>query len=173
MIKLLLVEDDPCVSFIYREALEAAGFSTDVATDPRNAIAKLTQDAPSAVLLDLMLGEESGIDVLEFVRTQPAMRRVPVVVLSQAYMSDLMHTAWRQGADRCIDKKTTTPRRVVEEICSAMFARFEASLAPAGTDLVVPDRRTPRAGIRRRSGSAAVASGAAGACGADAGATQS
>jgi len=158
MIKLLLVEDDPCVSYVYREALEAAGFSTDVATTPTGAVAKLEQDAPAAVLLDLMLGDQSGIDVLEFVRAQSSLRRVPVVILSQAYMSELMQAAWRKGADRCLDKNTTTPRRVVEEICSAMFARHEASLmpAPSGTSDFAAGRRNTRAGIRRRARSLVV-----------------
>lgn len=150
MIKLLLVEDDPCVSYFYREALEAAGFSTDVATSPDGAVAIIQQAAPSAVLLDLMLGDQNGIDVLDFVRAHPAMNRVPVVILSQAYMSDLMQIAWFKGADRCLDKNTTTPRRAVEEICSAMFARHEASLRP-GSPMVnafAAGRRNPHVGIR-------------------------
>jgi two-component system, chemotaxis family, response regulator Rcp1 len=95
-LNVLLVEDDPGDVLIAREAMAAGQLSTalDVVTDGVEAIAYLRREGgfedarrPDLILLDLNLPRMSGHEVLAEVKKDPALRRIPVVVLttSQAH----------------------------------------------------------------------------------------
>jgi chemotaxis family two-component system response regulator Rcp1 len=90
-LSVLLVEDDPGDVLIAREALAAGRLSTDlhVVTDGVEAMSYLRRvddyaDAPrpDLILLDLNLPRKSGHEVLAEVKQDPALRRIPVVVLT-------------------------------------------------------------------------------------------
>jgi CheY-like chemotaxis protein len=91
VLSVLLVEDDPGDVLIAREALAAGRLSTDlhVVTDGVDALAYLRQTdefseavRPDLILLDLNLPRKSGHEVLAEVKQDPALRRIPVVVLT-------------------------------------------------------------------------------------------
>ena len=90
-IDVLLVEDDPGDVVIAREALKAAGLKTrlSVVSDGDEALAFLRRSGrherarrPDLVLLDLNLPGRSGLEVLAEVKSDPHLRRIPVVVLT-------------------------------------------------------------------------------------------
>ncbi len=77
--KVLIVEDDPGVAEPVAVALKAEGYEVVVAEDGPSALDKFVQEKPDIVILDLVLPEMHGFDVLQ------AMRRkadVPVIILS-------------------------------------------------------------------------------------------
>jgi chemotaxis family two-component system response regulator Rcp1 len=95
-LSVLLVEDDPGDVLIAREAMAAGQLSTtlEVVTDGREAMAYLRREngfaeatRPDLILLDLNLPRMSGHEVLAEVKSDPGLRRIPVVVLttSQAH----------------------------------------------------------------------------------------
>ena len=88
---VLLVEDDPGDVMIAREALHAADLQTrlDVVSDGIEAMDFLNRAGahagatrPDLILLDLNLPRMSGHEVLAAVKTDPDLRRIPVVVLT-------------------------------------------------------------------------------------------
>jgi CheY-like chemotaxis protein len=92
---VLLVEDDENDVLLTQRAFRMAGVTAPmhVTRDGEEAIAHLAQvqatlpgsgGGPGVVLLDLKLPRRSGFDVLEWVRSQPGLRRIPVVVLSSS-----------------------------------------------------------------------------------------
>ncbi len=90
-LNVLLVEDDPGDVLIAREAMAAGQLSTtlEVVTDGREAMAYLRREngfadapRPDLILLDLNLPRMSGHEVLAEVKSDPALRRIPVVVLT-------------------------------------------------------------------------------------------
>ena len=66
---VLLVDDDPSLRRLLSLVLRRAGIESDSASDAHEAIRKLEQTQYSLVLLDLQLGQTSGHDVLEWLRT--------------------------------------------------------------------------------------------------------
>jgi CheY-like chemotaxis protein len=91
VLRVLLVEDDPGDVMITREALRLAGLSTqlDVVGDGVEALEYLRGEgrftsvaSPDLVLLDLNLPRKSGHEVLAEMKGDPALRRIPVVVLT-------------------------------------------------------------------------------------------
>jgi DNA-binding response OmpR family regulator len=140
MVRILVVEDDPFVANLYRDVFELAGFHTDIAENGRTAISKLQRNAPDAVVLDLMLGDISGVEVRDHVRSQHAIWTTPVVVMSSSNPGPEMRAAWTNGADRCLDKKTNTPHDLLKEICSVLRSRREAALTAEGATIPGCDR---------------------------------
>lgn len=114
MKKLLIVEDDQIVGTIYRHKFQAAGFEVELATDGEAGLKAVSAFRPSVVILDLMLPKMNGVEVLRRLRDQPETRGLPVVVLTNAYMSTLVQDAWRAGANHCMIKANCSPKQLVE-----------------------------------------------------------
>ncbi len=82
-IRVLVVDDDPIVTELYRKALERAGFGADVAHDGGEGLAKLQTFEPHVVLLDLNMPRQSGMEWLRNVRSMPKYAQLPVVVVTE------------------------------------------------------------------------------------------
>src|SRR5215212_8395846 len=132
MNKILIIEDDPCIRMIYRTGLEAEGFEVEDLSDGKAAIEFLKSNTPNLIVLDLMLPEVTGIDVLRFLRRFDSTKKVPVIVLSNAYERGMTEGARMAGANLCLCKTECNPRTLVREIRSL--------LAPAVT---LPARIVP------------------------------
>lgn len=121
MKKVLVVEDDPFTADLYCDKLEAAGYVVDCAESGREAIRRVDAMPPDLVLLDLMVGEVSGVEVIRHLRGQAGTRDLPVIVLTNAFMSDLLTEAWNAGATNCLNKVNCSPVRLVEAIRTTLL----------------------------------------------------
>lgn len=115
MNKILIVEDDTLMARVYVDKFRSVGFDIDLAMDGATAIHRLTSTRPDIVLLDLMLGDVSGVEVLKFARGQESTRDMPILVLSNAFMGDLIQAAWKAGANKCLAKSSCSPNKLIEE----------------------------------------------------------
>ena len=76
----LIVEDDEDLSFIFAEALRAAGFQPEIVRDGQLAMDRLAQVRPSVVVLDLHLPNVAGTDILKYIRSTEHLKGVRVLV---------------------------------------------------------------------------------------------
>ena len=76
----LIVEDDADLSEIFREALSAAGFSTEVIRDGQTARDRLLEVVPTVVILDLHLPTVSGETLLQQIRGTPRLNSTRIVI---------------------------------------------------------------------------------------------
>jgi CheY-like chemotaxis protein len=118
-IEILLVEDSPGDVQLTIEALRDAKVSTNlhVAHDGEEALAFLRrtgtfEDAPrpDLVLLDLNLPKKSGHEVLTEIKNDPALRRIPVVVLSTSDAASDVLSAYDQNANCYVTKPVDLDR---------------------------------------------------------------
>ena len=79
---IVLVEDDPALSEIYKTRLEAQGYTVFVAYNGIIALYFIQKDLPDLVLLDLMIPDISGADVLRTMRRSSWGKNIPVYVIS-------------------------------------------------------------------------------------------
>ena len=77
--QLLLVDDDQQLATMLREFLELQGFSVDVVYDGGSALARLESSPPDLIVLDVMLPDMNGFDVLRQLRER---HDVPVIMLT-------------------------------------------------------------------------------------------
>jgi two-component system response regulator RegX3 len=76
---VLVVEDEPALAETVQYSLEREGFKVSVAADGNDALQRFRTEPPSLVLLDLMLPELSGLDVLRIMRDEST---VPIVIVT-------------------------------------------------------------------------------------------
>ena len=116
---ILLVEDDPNDIILIRRAFEKANITNplQVVEDGEEAISYLTgkdrygdrvkYPLPMLLLLDLKLPRKSGHEVLEWLRQQPMLKRLPVVVLTSSQQSTDINMAYDLGANSYMVKPVT------------------------------------------------------------------
>ncbi len=81
---ILLVEDDPFLSSILQLKLEKENFQVIRATDGEEALKFLIDQKlkPNLMLLDLILPKKNGFEVLETIRQDPLLEKLPVIIIS-------------------------------------------------------------------------------------------
>jgi len=108
--RILLVEDNDADALLIQEALREAGVDEPVHVSPDGeaAMAHLHGSAPSArpelVLLDLNLPRMDGREVLRRVKGDPALREIPVIVLTTSAAPEDISMAYGRGANAFVRK---------------------------------------------------------------------
>ena len=133
MKKLLIIEDDQIVANIYLRKFQIEGFQVELALDGEAGLASTLKSRPDIVILDLMLPRLNGVEVLKRLRAEPTTRDLPVVVLSNAYMSSLVQEALKAGANYCMIKANCTPRQLFDIVNKTIGAVLPAPAAPIAT----------------------------------------
>ena len=79
---VMIVEDDDGLRFIYRRVLEQTDVELMEAEDGATAIDKLATTIPDIIILDVLLPHVNGLEVLQYIATQPRLSEVNIVVVS-------------------------------------------------------------------------------------------
>lgn len=117
---ILLIEDELLIASVYRDELCAAGFSVEVATDGPSGLQMFHRRRPDLVLLDLMLPQADGIEVLKVIRSSATPQELPVLVFTNAYLGGMVQSAWEAGASQVITKAAHPPRQVARIVRAAL-----------------------------------------------------
>ncbi len=146
---VLLVEDDPNDVFLVRRAFSKASIPhpLEVVTDGDAAVAYLGgappfEDParfrhPFLILLDLKLPKRSGLEVLEWLRGQAVLKRIPVVVLTSSAQAPDVNQAYELGANSYLVKPVEFAEllemmRTVQRYWGGLNMRPEISLRAGG-----------------------------------------
>ena len=122
---ILFVENDPVSLAIYQKRLEREGFHLECAPDGQAALDVLSEHAPDLVLLDLMLPKVSGADVLKFMQADPRLTTVPVIIFSNAPLTEVPpDSPLAQGTKRLLKSDCTFPK-LLETIQETLAAAPE------------------------------------------------
>ena len=79
---ILIVDDDPSIRRWLARSLEINGFAVLAVEDLAGARSTLDEVPVDAMIVDLHLGEESGVELLDFVRSRTGLARMPILVLT-------------------------------------------------------------------------------------------
>jgi CheY-like chemotaxis protein len=120
MKKILVVEDDPSLRRLYRIELEAEGYHITLAENGRQALDRVSQEAPDLVVMDIRMPEMDGLNAMVEILQKHC--RVPVVLNTaySCYMDDFL--AW--AADGYVIKSSDLEplKSKIREILSARAA---------------------------------------------------
>ncbi|HEV8484919.1 MAG TPA: response regulator [Blastocatellia bacterium] len=100
---VLVVEDDFDTQHPLAEILQLKGYLVATASDVERAFFTARAKRPDLIITDLMLPGKSGLDLIVRVRRDPAIKSIPIVVLSGC-APQMLHDAQRAGADYCLEK---------------------------------------------------------------------
>ena len=97
--KVLIVDDDPVSLKMLSVRLEVNNFTAITAQNGEEAIEKVKQDKPDAIVLDLMLPKMSGYEVCSMLKFDDNYKDIPIVVLSSLHEQVERDKAIKSGAD--------------------------------------------------------------------------
>lgn len=105
--KILVVDDNPDSVAIMRGILENRGYEVASATRGADALEFLKREAVDLVLLDVMMPEMSGIEVLQHLKEDTATGRLPVILVTAKTQDEDLLSGYQYGADYYITKPFT------------------------------------------------------------------
>jgi DNA-binding response OmpR family regulator len=138
-IRVLLVDDTPFVRELYTKMLSAAGHEVIAAASGREALTLIAYHRPHVVLLDFMMPEMNGAQVLTALRAKAETRGLPVLVLTGSTSAHLAKVALDAGADDFLSKPVPRAEllaRVRSLAANRSGMRIRTSLVPSRASLV-------------------------------------
>ena len=108
MPSILVVDDNDDSLRIIETVLKNNGYDVRLAKSGKEALGLLQNDVPQLILLDVMMPEMSGLEVLEHLRGSPQTARVPVIMLTAKAQDEDVIGGYQRGADYYITKPFTT-----------------------------------------------------------------
>lgn len=101
---IVVVDDDKDIRMILRANLEDEGYEVVEASGGRQALELIRENPPDLVVLDIMMPEVDGYDVLQELRSTPEYVELPVVLLTARRQEADVWEGWSAGADYYITK---------------------------------------------------------------------
>lgn len=102
--KILIVEDEADTAEMLAEMVRLSGYQAECTYSGKSAIDMLTNLKPSLVLLDIVMPGISGLDVLNFMRCDPRLIGIPVIIISSNSMPSDKQTCLDAGASDYLTK---------------------------------------------------------------------
>ncbi len=102
---VLVVDDDPHIRSLLQQEFTEAGYAVRLAEDGRQALARIREETPGIVILDVMMPEMNGFDVAAVLKNDPATMDIPIIILS---IVEDKERGFRLGVDRYLTKPIDT-----------------------------------------------------------------
>jgi DNA-binding response OmpR family regulator len=122
MIKIAIVEDDQAISQMYRFKFEAEGFDVETAENGKLGLELAEKMKPDVILLDLMMPEMTGDEVLEKLRASAWGKDIKVIILTNMGEQEIPAKVRELGVSDVILKADMTPRQVADVVKKQLAA---------------------------------------------------
>ncbi len=129
MKKLVIVDNDTTVAGLYRNKFRESGYHVEIARDGKLGLAMILRDKPDAVLMELLLPELSGEELIGQLRSNPEFAQLPIVIATHGYSAAMLEKAWDAGANEVLTKAVHTAPQIVEAVRKAIENRNIATTA--------------------------------------------
>jgi len=120
MKKILIIEDDTFLQGLAANKLQAEGFEVNTASNGNDALTKLSQDNYSAIILDIMLPDISGFEILKQIRERETNNNVPVLIFSNLSDDKDIKKGLDLGATDFLVKANFTLDELAEKVKNAI-----------------------------------------------------
>ncbi len=104
---IMVVDDHPDLVTIVKTILEVKGFGVQTAHNGKEVFNLLEEKEPDLILLDIMMPEMDGLEVLTRLKGNPDTASIPVILLSAKVLDEDVRVGYKFGADRYITKPFT------------------------------------------------------------------
>ena len=118
--KVLLIDDDEALKIIFQSTLQKAGFEVVTAPDGKTGLERTKTEKPDFVLLDQILPDMKGNEILATLKEDVETKNIPVAMLTNYGQSELVQDAINHGAVDYILKYQVEPQDLVTKINDLM-----------------------------------------------------
>jgi two-component system phosphate regulon response regulator PhoB len=101
---VIIVEDEPDTAEMFAEMVRLSGYEVRRAAGSSAAIYMIAQEQPAVVVLDWMLPDVSGLEVLRYLRRDPVTANIPVIVVSAKTLPSDIQRGLEAGASLYLTK---------------------------------------------------------------------
>jgi len=122
MVKIAIIEDDQAISQMYRIKFEAEGFEVETAGNGKLGLELAGKMRPDIILLDLMMPEMNGDEMLTKLRATAWGKHTKVIILTNVGEQEAPESLTKLGVRRFIVKAEMTPRQVAEMVRAELAA---------------------------------------------------
>ena len=120
MVKVAIVEDDQAISQMYRFKFETDGFQVETAENGKLGLELIESMKPDIILLDLMMPEMTGDEMLTKLRATSWGKNIKVMILTNMGEQEIPESVKGMGVSGVILKADMTPRQVAEKVKSLL-----------------------------------------------------
>lgn len=129
--KILLIEDDVFLAEVLVARLKAAGFEVDTSGNGKDGFNKIQKDHPDLVLLDIILPEMNGYQILEAKLADPSIKDIPVIIVSNSGQPVEIKRAMSLGVRSYLIKADIDPDEAVNKVKEVL----DSKPTPTGTGI--------------------------------------
>lgn len=122
MAKIAIIEDDQAISQMYRFKFEAEGFDVETAENGQLGLALAESMQPDIILLDLMMPEMTGDEMLKLLRATAWGKNIKVIILTNMGEQEIPPEVRAMGVSAVILKADMTPRQVADLVKQQLAA---------------------------------------------------
>ena len=122
MTRIAIIEDDQAISQMYRMKFEAEGYDVETAENGKLGLALAEDMKPDIMLVDLMMPEMNGDEMLEKLRATDWGKQIKVIVLTNMGEQEAPEIIKSLNVRRFIVKADMTPRQVAEMVKKELAA---------------------------------------------------
>jgi CheY-like chemotaxis protein/nitrogen-specific signal transduction histidine kinase len=130
--RILLVEDDASLRELLGRTLEREGWVVHEATNGRQALDSVARLQPALLLLDLMLPDIDGVQVIDELRTTTAGRSIPIIVLTARDLSPVERQHLNTSVSQILLKGAYSRDELIRQVCDLVSATRDRR----GSDLI-------------------------------------
>jgi len=114
--KILLVEDDKFLGKMLGKMLESHNYEVVLAANGREGLLKASNSNPNLILLDIMLPDIDGFDVLETIKQDEKIKKIPVIIISNLGQPEDIQQGKSLGAKDYLVKSDMSLDEVVAKV---------------------------------------------------------
>jgi DNA-binding response OmpR family regulator len=118
--KVLLIDDDEALTTIFTSVLTKEGFQVVASNTGQEGMDKVKTELPDLILLDQVLPDYSGNDILKQLKADDKTKNIPVIILSNFSQEELVKEAINAGAIDYVFKYQVEPKDVIQKIKNAL-----------------------------------------------------
>lgn len=129
--KILLIEDEDYIRDLYKRQLDLAGLQTDAFANGKDGLTASTQNHYDLLLLDIMLPDTNGLQILKEIKQNNNTKQMPVVLLTNLGQDVIIKEGFELGADGYLIKASLTPNQVVQEVKKILSSKQDTPPTPS------------------------------------------
>ena len=130
--QVLIVEDDPTTRLMFRRIFEKEGWQAQAAQNGRFALEELERSAPDLILLDLMMPEMDGFQLITQLRRHPQWRSIPVIVITAMDLTPGDRLDLNGYVDQILCKGTCDSEELLQEVRDLVCTCIRRRAVPQG-----------------------------------------
>ena len=115
-VKILVVEDEGSLLDLYQAKLIEEAYEVVVARNGREGMEMAARHVPNLILLDILMPDVDGYEMLKFLKSEKATKDIPVIIFSNLSQKEEIEKGLKLGASDYIIKTSVTPTQLADRV---------------------------------------------------------